>query len=54
MFRRLVQMYKMAVWSADGRMYMPLYGYNDEVVAYGTAQQALDQFNTDYMGVGTK
>ncbi len=47
MHKRLLQMYKLAVWDASGRMYMPLYGYDGEIVAYGRAEDAIEQWIDD-------
>ena len=48
---RLNQMYRMAVWSERGTMYMPLYDYDGQIVAYGRALDALELWENDLLEV---
>ncbi len=34
-------MYRLSVWDAQGRQYMPVYGYDGEIVAYAPANDAI-------------
>ncbi len=38
---RLVQMYRMSVWDALGRQYLPVYGYDGQITNYAPAREAL-------------
>ena len=48
-FDQLYHMYKTCVWSNEGYQYMPMYGYNNEVVAYAPALKALDAWRERWM-----
>ena len=48
MNKQLLLMYKLAVWDNNGRMYMPLFGYDNQVEAYAPARSALNIFFDNY------
>lgn len=46
MYSQLLQMYRMAVWDNAGRMYLPVWDYeNKEITNYARANEALKIFN---------
>ena len=47
MFDRLLKMYEMAIWDNEGRMYMPVHGYDGQIYVYVRAEEALDIWNDD-------
>lgn len=44
-FRMLSQLFGMAVWDRDGKMWCPMFGYAGEIVAYAPALEAITIFN---------
>lgn len=48
MFEELEWLYSMAVWDAQGRMYMPILDYDDEIMCYAPAQEAIEVWTTDW------
>lgn len=46
-FEMLDRLYRMAVWDVEGRMYMPVQGYDGEWAAYRPAREALAIFYED-------
>lgn len=47
LLRRLEQMYELAVWNDHGTMFMPLYGYDGQIVAYEYASDAIEAWHKD-------
>ncbi len=45
MLQRLAKMFALAVWDRQGRMYLPVWGYDDEISHYDRAEGALETFN---------
>ena len=50
MFERLAKMFALAVWDNQGRMYLPVWGYDDEISHYDRATGAINTFNRTYIG----
>ena len=42
--KQLNQMYKMAVWDNKGRQYLPIYGRYGDIIRYGHATEAIDNW----------
>ena len=46
-WKRLQQMFLMAVWDETGRQYLPVHGYDGQISHYALAPEALRIFNDD-------
>ena len=42
--RQFIRMSELAIEDRDGKLYFPVYGYNQEVVAYAPGEEALDLY----------
>lgn len=38
---RMFHMFYMAVWDNEGRMYLPVWGYDDQISHYAQAREAI-------------
>ncbi len=46
---RASKMFAMAVWDNQGRQYLPVWGYDDEISHYDRATDAIKTFNRNYV-----
>lgn len=40
-----IRLFALAVWDAEGKQYLPLFGYDGQVEAYAPAYKAINIFN---------
>ncbi len=43
---RLRRIVSLAVWDNEGKMYSPIWGYDNQIVAYAPMPEAVELFNT--------